>query len=99
MAGSQAKDGVSVESDEMSGDKSTGHGTHWGTMANGDKYFVRYQGSAAWKGEALQSAQGTWSFTGGTRKLKGLKGKGTHKGTANPDGTVTYEIEGEYQLP
>ena len=51
------------------------------------------------KGGTIKSADGTWSFTGGTGKLKGIKGKGTYKGTGAPDGTVTYEVEGEYELP
>ncbi len=100
MAGSQAKDGVSVQSDERSGDKSNGRGVHWGTMASGDKYYVRYQGTGMWKEGALQSTQGTWSYTGGTGKLKGIKGKGTYKcSKPNADGSLSYEIEGEYQVP
>jgi hypothetical protein len=45
------------------------------------------------------AAEGSWSYTGGTGKLKGLKGKGTFTGKAAADGTVTYEVEGEYTLP
>ena len=45
------------------------------------------------------SSEGTWTYTGGTGKLKGIKGKGTFKGTPNPDGTMTYQVDGEYQLP
>jgi hypothetical protein len=47
----------------------------------------------------LESAEGKWSFGGGTGKLKGLKGKGTYKGKGAPDGTLTVEVEGEYELP
>ena len=42
---------------------------------------------------------GTWSYTSGTGKLKGIKGKGTFKGTPNADGSVTYKIDGTYSLP
>jgi hypothetical protein len=37
---------------------------------------------------------------GGTGKLKGIKGKGTYiwKGEV-ADGSDTYEVEGEYELP
>jgi hypothetical protein len=41
--------------------------------------------------------KGTWSFTGGTGKLKGIKGKGTYTCTPSGDG-VSCEIEGDYQL-
>jgi hypothetical protein len=51
------------------------------------------------KGEVIESAEGTWSFAGGTGKLKGIKGKGTYKGKGAPDGSATYEVEGEYEMP
>lgn len=43
--------------------------------------------------------QGTWAFTGGTGKLKRLKGKGTCNGTASAYGTMTYQIDGAYSAP
>jgi hypothetical protein len=45
------------------------------------------------------SGEGTWTLVSGTGKLKGIKGKGTFKGTANADGSMTYQIEGDYLLP
>jgi len=44
----------------------------------------------------LQS-KGTWGFTGGSGKLKGIKGKGTFTCSPSGDG-VACEVEGEYQL-
>ena len=99
IAGTQTKDDDGTNFDEVSGDKSTGHGYVVGTMANGDKMYVRTQGSATMKDGNLQAGQGTWSFTGGSGKLKGVKGKGTYKGKGAADGSATYEVEGEYQLP
>lgn len=99
MAGVQTKDGAGVAVSEITGDESSEHGYHMGTMANGDKWSVRFQGASKSKDGKPVSGEGTWSFTSGTGKLKGIKGKGTYKGTANADGTVTYQIEGEYQLP
>ena len=69
------------------------------TMANGDKMYVRIQSTASMKDGNLQAAQGTWSFTGGSGKLKGIQGKGTYTGKGAADGSATYEVEGEYQLP
>ena len=46
------------------------------TMENGDKAYARYQGAGTVK-EGVATSEGTWSYTGGTGKLKGLKGKGT----------------------
>jgi hypothetical protein len=67
-------------------------------MDNGDKYFVSYQGNGTSKDGTYQSAKGTWNFTGGTGKLKGIKGKGTYSCAAAGD-NVNCDIEGDYQLP
>jgi hypothetical protein len=99
MGGSETKEGPSVELGETTGDKSSGRGVHWGTMANGDKYFVRYQGTSTSKDGAPPTISGTWSYTGGTGKLKGLTGKGTYKGKGNPDGSATFDVVGDYKLP
>ncbi|MFN0169647.1 MAG: hypothetical protein ACKV22_24760 [Bryobacteraceae bacterium] len=70
-----------------------------GTMANGDKYFLSTQGGLTFKEGEQKGSAGTWTFTGGTGRLKGLKGKGTYRWRPNPGGPATYETEGEYQLP
>jgi hypothetical protein len=58
-------------------------------MDSGDKVFACHQG----EGTYAYGNEGTWSFTGGSGKLKGIKGKGTY--TCSPSG---WDIEGEYQL-
>jgi hypothetical protein len=97
-AGLKAKDGYGVFADDTTAGKFTGHGVHISTMDNGDKFYVRYQGGGAMKDGVVQMDSGKWSYTGGTGKLKGIKGHGTYKGKGAPDGSVTYEIEGEYEL-
>jgi hypothetical protein len=99
MGGSETKDGANVEFDDTTGMMTNARGVHWGTMASGDKYSVRYQGTATMKEGAPPTMTGTWSFTGGTGKLKGLTGKGTYKGKGNPDGGATFEIQGAHKLP
>jgi hypothetical protein len=99
MGGSQTKESDIVEFVETTGTVSSARGVEWGTTANGDKYFVRYQGTATAKEGAPPTISGTFSFTGGTGKLKGLTGKGTYKGKANPDGSATFEVRGEHKLP
>jgi hypothetical protein len=99
IAGVKAKDGTSVASNEINGDQSVGSGYHVGVMANGDRFFVRFYGKSSLKGGAMQSTEGAWSFTGGTGKLKGLKGRGKFTGKGAADGTAALQIEGEYQLP
>jgi len=98
IAGLKSKDGYSVFADDTTGGKFSGHGTHVSTMDNGDKIYVRFQGGGSTKDGVTQTDSGTWSYTGGTGKLKGIKGHGTYKGKGSADG-VTYEVEGDYQLP
>jgi hypothetical protein len=99
IVGIQTKEGVSSALDDIGAKTIQENGYHVGTMANGDKYFVRYRGTNTLKEGKPEGAGGTWSFTGGTGKMKGLKGKGTYKGTPSPDGNFIFEVEGEYELP
>ncbi len=98
IAGTQTKDDVVTEAAEMRGTSSRDHGYVVGTLANGDKMFIRFQGTGTLKDGAPDTAEGNWSFAGATGKLKGIKGKGTYKGKAGPEG-IAYEVEGEYELP
>lgn len=60
---------------------------------------MRFGGSATHTKEGgLDTATGTWKYTGGTGKLKGITGKGTYKGKGNADGSTTWEVEGDYSL-
>jgi len=93
----QGKEGVGTFSGEVDGNKSRFHAYYVDTMENGDKAYYRYQVTVVLKDGAPQTEEGTWSLIRGTGKLKGVTGKGTYKGTAGGDGTMTYEVEGEYQ--
>jgi len=69
-----------------------------GTMDNGDRFYLRTQGTHTMKDQKYENGEGTWTFAGGTGKLKGIKGKGTYK--CKPEGdSVTCDIDGEYTLP
>lgn len=100
VEGVQTKDGVDVITSDASGTKARGSGYHVTTMSNGDKIFVRFSGTdMLTKDGKPESSAGTWSYTGGTGKLKGITGKGTYKGKPDANGSMVSEIEGEYQLP
>ena len=99
IAGLQSKEGVSASMDEINGDTASSTGDHTATMSNGDKTVARFHGSSTSKDGKFVSGGGTWMYTNGTGKLKGIKGKGTYKGTPNADGTVSFKVEGEYWLP
>jgi len=99
IGGAQTKEDEGTNFAEVSGNNASDRGYVVMTMSSGDKCFVRYQGKSILKDGALQSYEGTWSFTGGTGKMKGIKGKGTYKGKGAADGSASTEIEGDYQLP
>jgi hypothetical protein len=99
IGGVQTKTGTDTVTSEMSGNGSTDHGYHVDTMANGDKFTVRFQGTGKSKDGKQASGSGTWTFVEGTGKVKGIKGGGTYKSTAEADGTTTTEVVGEYSLP
>jgi hypothetical protein len=99
IAGTQTKEDDGTNFDEVNGDKTAGHGYVVGTMDSGDTMYVSIQSTGAMKDGKMQSVRGTWSFTGGTGKLKGIKGNGTFKGTPAEDGTTSYDVVGVYQTP
>ena len=99
MAGLKSKDGNSVSFVEATSTRSSGTGTFVGNMDNGDKFFVSFHDSTTIKnGQPAGPSKGTWSYTGGTGKLKGLQGKGTYTVTGNADGTSTVAVEGDYTI-
>jgi len=94
----KAKESVATESMEMMGDKMHVHGMHVVTMESGDKVFVSYHGTGTMKDGKPVEAKGTWSFTGGTGKHKGLTGKGTYSCAPSGD-SMGCSGEGEYTPP
>lgn len=100
IEGVQTKDGYDVVTSDANGTKSRGSGYHVSNMANGDKVFVRFSGTDTMTKEGKpESTSGTWSYTGGTGKMKGITGKGTYRGKPDASGNMVSEIEGEYRLP
>lgn len=99
IEGESTKDGYDVSTGDASGEKARSSGYHVSTMSNGDKIFVHFTGTDVMTKDGKPvSNSGTWSFTGGTGKLKGITGKGTYKGKAD-GGNMVVVVEGEYTLP
>ena len=76
----------------------TGQGTIKGygvtNYPNGDKTFRTHEGKPVGKGHW----KGTWAFTGGTGKYKGVKGKGTWDQNSLAPQIDYIEIEGEMEF-
>jgi len=98
MEGQKTTDGTSVFFSEMTATKANDSGTYIGNMDNGDKFFVSFHDTAAVKDGKPGEAKGTWFYTGGTGKLKGITGKGTYTVKTNEDGTAEADVEGEYSI-
>jgi hypothetical protein len=99
IAGIKGKEGIATVSGEIMGNTFRFHGYYVDEMANGDKAFYTYQGTATLKDGVTQTEKGTWNLLGGTGKLKGIKGKGTYTGKAGGDGTMDYDVQGDYEAP
>jgi hypothetical protein len=100
IAGTKPKDGMDVEVVEAWATKMTTNGTHVSTMDNGDKFFVSFHDTTTLKdGAPVGMIKGSWSYTGGTGKLKGITGKGTYTVTPNADGSAVVDVEGDYTIP
>jgi len=97
MAGLKSTSITSADAVDVTGTKVQAQGYAVVTMENGDKAYARFQGTGNIK-EGAATGEGTWSFTGGTGKLKSIKGKGTYK-TSGATGAGESQVEGEYSLP
>jgi len=98
IEGAKTQGGPFTVFSEQSGNIMRDHGYVMDTLDSGDKYTVRIDSTETWSGGKPVSERGTWSFTSGTGKIKGIKGKGTFSGKADGDNMV-ITVEGEYQIP
>ena len=98
LGGDQLKAEEDIYTSDMMGKTSRDHGYGAGTTASGDKYFIKFDGTTTFEKNNPVSGTCTWAFTGGTGKLKGLKGKGTCTGKFDSSGAAVFDIVGEYQL-
>jgi hypothetical protein len=99
LAGDRLTDETDTFTSDITGNLAHDRVYGVGSVASGDKYFVRFVGTTTLKDGAPVRGQCRWTLTGGTGKLKGLSGKGTCKGTFNADGSASWDIQGDYVIP
>jgi len=97
VGGAQSKEGMFSEHQDISGNHVRAWGVYVETFDGGDKVFYTYQASGTLKDGAF-SGGNKYQVTGGTGKLKGIKGLGTCKNTGTADGGSEYSCTGEYTL-
>jgi hypothetical protein len=103
MAGLKANDYTIIVTTEATGNgplNSQDRGYVVINMDDGDKAFARFQGkgTVSLKDGEPGVGEGTWSYTGGTGKLKGPTGKGIYKSASNKDHYEEDHIEGEWSI-
>lgn len=99
IAGSRIVSGDDVSTVDAYGSLLSERGYHTATMADGDNFTVRYQGTIRPNKNGTATAQGTWTFVSGTGRLNGIKGGGKYTGTGALDGTGHINVTGSYRLP
>lgn len=97
--GAKATASTFSEHDEATGTKMKGWGMYVETYDNGDKIFYNYTTTATTKDNAMVSGTNKYTVTGGTGKMKGIKGSGTCKMKGGADNSVDFECMGEYAMP
>jgi hypothetical protein len=99
IAGARTTTGVDVSTVDAFGSLLRERGYHTATMANGDKFTVRYQGTLRPNKDGSAAMRGTWTFVSGTGRLRGITGGGTYHGAGALDGSGHINVAGHYTLP
>jgi hypothetical protein len=94
-----SSDYIAYGVDDVQKNASIDRGYVVGTMNNGDRYFLSYEGTATMNGNIPEHLAGKWKFTGGTGKLKELQGGGKYTAHPTANGGMEFEINGDYQVP
>jgi len=98
IGGTAGKSGVYSEHADVRGSQLRSWGTYVETLDSGDKVFYDYQVTGTAKNGTLQSATNKYQISGGTGKMKNIKGSGTCKLTGAADASSLYSCTGEYTL-
>ena len=99
IGGEKILNGYSVGFSEDTATDSTTTGHHVATTESGARFFLVFHGTTPLNRlKRAGPTNGTWSYSGGTGKLEGIRGKGTYRVTRNDDGTLTVAIQGSYEL-
>jgi len=96
--GAMSKEGTFSEHGEVMGTRMKNSGVYVETYDSGDKVYYTYQTSGTTKDGAFQGGSNKYQITGGTGKMKGIKGSGMCKLTGAADGGLDYSCSGEYKL-
>jgi hypothetical protein len=94
----KGKSGMFSEHDDATATHVMGWGMYVETLDSGDKIFYSYTTTASTKDNMITTGGNTYKITGGTGKMKGIKGSGTCKLKGEADGGLTYDCTGDYMM-
>ncbi len=89
--------GVGTGIVEDHGGMALSSGTFVDTAENGDSAYYNYSFKTKMENGKQVISEHKWELIGGTGTMKGAKGSGTCKATAQDDGKVVYECQGTYR--
>ncbi|WP_334397826.1 hypothetical protein [Bradyrhizobium sp. AZCC 2289] len=89
--------GIAVDQQEIVGDQLTQKGYAMSRSTDGDETYFTFQGTGKLNGQEI-SGSGTWQWTGGTGKFKGVKGGGPFTYKAGPNLPLSFEWSGEAEI-
>lgn len=98
IAGAKSREGKYSEHTDVRGSRVRAWGVYVETFESGDKVFYTYQTHAKVDKGMFTSGGNTYQISGGTGKMKGIKGSGNCKLTGTPEGGLVYNCTGEYTL-
>jgi hypothetical protein len=93
--GAKATSATFAEHGEMSGTHTRTSGVYTETFDSGDKLFYSYTNTGTIKDGAFTTGSNTYKITGGTGKMKGVKGSGACKLKGESDGGLSFNCTGE----
>lgn len=99
IGGDKSKEGLVTNTSEATSSQAHFRGVYVITMESGDKIFTPFQGTQTIKDGKPGESRGSFSYSGGTGKMKGIKGKGTFKCVPGEGEKSTCTTEGEYEFP
>lgn len=98
VGGAATKEGAFSEHGDVAGNHVKTWGVYVETYDSGDKIFYNYQTTGTTKDGVFQAGANKYQITGGTGKMKGIKGSGACKLTGAAEGGPDYSCSGEYTL-
>jgi len=99
IGGASTKESAYSEHGDVSGNSSKAGGVYVETYDSGDKVFYNYQTTATLKDGVMQTGGNRYQISGGTGKMKGIKGTGSCKLKGTAEGGVEFTCTGTYTLP